>query len=191
MIKSKNDLKEYLLKDKYALGEKKLRPSLFRNEIWKFEIVLRKDEYYKNTGSNKILGKYYSYKHHKLGIKLGLSIPCNVFEGGLRINHYGYIVVNPKAKVGEFCDIHQGVNIGENIDGGAPTLDDNVWIGPGAKIYGKIHVADEIMIGANAVVDKSFDTPSVTIAGVPAKIIKNQGNVYKRKLWLYKLKNFD
>ena len=122
---------------------------------------------------------YYKLRHHFLGVKLGFSIPCNVFGGGLKINHYGYIVVNPKAQIGEFCDIHQGVNIGEGLDRKAPKLGDNVWIGPGAKLYGDISIGSDCMIGANAVVNKSFEKNNV-IVGVPAKSISNRKNFYHR-----------
>ena len=63
---------------------------------------------------------------------LGFSIPINVFGPGLRINHYGLIVVNPKARVGAFCDIHQGVNIGEGFGkDDVPEIGDRVYIGLG------------------------------------------------------------
>ena len=53
----------------------------------------------------------------------------------------------------------------------APTIGNNVEIGFGAVIIGKI-IADGIKIGANSVVTKSFLEPNITIAGVPAKKIK-------------------
>lgn len=99
----------------------------------------------------------------------------------MRINHFGNIVVNPEAKIGEWCDIHQGVNIGTGFDGGVPEIGDNVWIGPGAKLYGKIKIASGSAIGANAVVNKSFNEKG-TIVGVPAKKVSEKGNIYIRKL---------
>ena len=72
MIKSRADLMDYLSKDKYALKVNRNKPRLFGDEIWKFQIALRKHEYYKNASSNKLALYWYQYKHHKLGIKLGL-----------------------------------------------------------------------------------------------------------------------
>ncbi len=82
---------------------------------------------------------------------------------GVRINHYGNIVVNSDARIGEWYDIHQEVNIGTGMDGGVPFLESNVWIGPGTKIYGRITVGDRCAIGANAIVNKSFPD-GVTLA---------------------------
>ncbi|MEH7484697.1 serine acetyltransferase [Neobacillus drentensis] len=184
MIKTIEDLKYYLKEDKRALGysQRKL-PKFLGDEIWKFQIVLRKLDYYTNCQQNlitKIAKYYYKYIHHQKGIKLGFSIPINVFGPGLRINHYGYIVVNKHAKIGGYCDIHQGVNIGQNIHyGDVPTIGDNVWIGPGVKIFGKIDIADNIVIGANSVVTKSFNEKNITIVGSPARKLKNNKGTTK------------
>ena len=180
MIKSKEDLEFYLDADKFALNRKTNKPRI-HDEIWKFQILLRKTEYYKNikpTFLSKILLPIYQLRKHRLGIKLGFDIPINVFGAGLRINHFGNIVVSPSAKIGMWCDIHQGVNIGSNNSqhGGSlvPTIGSNVWIGPGAKIFGKIIIEDEVQIAANAVINKDV-TSNKTLGGVPAKIISETG----------------
>lgn len=181
MIGSKNELKFYLAADKYALGIDQSRPGS-RDDVWKFQILLRKVEYYRKASGgllNRLLQKYYSSRKYKLGIKLGLDIPPGVFGPGLRINHSGNIVVNGAARVGMWCDIHQGVNIGTNAGEAAgqlvPKLGSNVWIGPGAKIFGDIKVGSGAVIGANAVVGKSFHG-NITIAGIPARVVKDTGS---------------
>lgn len=186
MITSKEDLKRYLQIDKATLGipQNRKRPKFYGDEIWKFLIILRLHEYFNNCYKSKfdrLLLSFFSKLHHYYGLKLGFEIPINVFEEGLKINHCGPIIVNEKAKVGRYCDIHVGVNIGQNIQPDeVPILGDNIWIGPGAKIFGKIRIADEIAIGANSVVNKSFLESNITIAGIPAKKIKEVGNPYKR-----------
>lgn len=183
MIQNKADLKRFLMMDKIALGVTKKHPSLIGDEVWKFEIVLRKHEYYSNCKNKNLLRFFYGYLHHRYGIKLGFSIPCNTFEAGLRINHYGLIVVNSKAKIGEWCDIHQGVNIGTNTEkDSVPIIGNNVWIGPGAKLFGNIKIGDNTMIGANTVVTKSFSEGNYRIAGIPAKVISDKPNCYKREV---------
>lgn len=53
---------------------------------------------------------------------------------------------------------------------GVPVIGDNCYIGPGAKLFGDIRIGNNVAIGANSVVNKSFED-NVTIAGVPAKIV--------------------
>lgn len=49
MIQTKEDLNYYLEEDKKALGIKRKRPPLFGAEIWKYQISLRKLEFYTNV----------------------------------------------------------------------------------------------------------------------------------------------
>lgn len=180
MIKSKSDLYEYLEADKMALGIDRKYPLLFRDEIWRFERLLRFTEYAANCNSGvvgKIRAVIYKIRFHHLSVKLGFSIPLNVFGKGLSIAHYGAIVVNHTAKVGEYCRIHENTTIGAT--GGAsesPIIGDRVFIGSGARIIGNIKIANDVVIGAGSVVVKSFEESGVTIAGVPAKKISDIGS---------------
>lgn len=180
MIKTKSDLKFYLEADRIALGKNYLKPKFFTDYIWRFQIVLRKYEYYNNNCTNfknKILKLYYKYKFKKNSLKLNFSIPINVFEAGLSIAHYGTIVVNGNAKVGENCRIQEGVNIGAtNGNNAAPNIGNNVFIGSGAKIIGNVKIGDGIVVGAGAVVVHSFEENNITIAGVPAKKINDNSS---------------
>ena len=54
------------------------------------------------------------------------------------------------------------------------TLGSHVVVGVGAKILGGITIGDNVKIGANSVVLKSVP-PNSTVIGVPARIIKSQG----------------
>jgi serine O-acetyltransferase len=180
MITSKAEYKNYLVLDKNALGvedENFIKRLIAPNYIWEFQKRLRKVEYYKNCKSNTITGKilynYHKLKLRKQSLKLGFSIPENVFGPGLSIVHYGTIVINSNAKIGKNCRIHACTNIGAS--GGkpeAPQIGDNVYIGPGAKIYGNINLANNIAISANAVVNKSFEEDGILLAGNPADRIK-------------------
>ncbi len=180
MIKSKEDYKEYLRCDQIALGKKYKKPKLVGDEIWRFQIMMRKAEYYKNC-SKSILGKIYSkwlqYRYYKMRLKLGFSIPLNVFGPGLSIAHYGTIVINGNAKVGKNCRIQECTTIGAtNGSKKAPILGDNIFIGSGARIIGNVTIANNIAIGANALVNKSFVDSNITIAGVPAKKISDNNS---------------
>jgi serine O-acetyltransferase len=65
------------------------------------------------------------------------------------------------------------VNIGSTNGSKAPKLGNNVFIGTGAKIIGDITIADNVAIGANAVVVKSITEPGTTWGGIPAKKISD------------------
>lgn len=183
MIQTKDDLILYLEEDRKALGLERKKPFFGGDEIWKFEITLRKAEYYSNiatTGLGIILRKYYRLRLKKYSLRLGFSIPLNVFDYGLSIAHYGTICVNNKAHIGRYCRIHEGVTIGAT-GGGAPSVGNNVFIGSGAKIMGEVTVADNIAIGANAVVTKSFNERGITLAGVPARKISQNSSLHLLK----------
>ena len=120
---------------------------------------------------------WYRLLFHKYSVKLGFSIPLNVFGPGLSIAHYGTIVVHHADEIGNNCRIQEGVNIGATSGGKmAPKIGDNVFIGTGAKIIGDITVADDVAIGANAVVVRSIPEKGVTYGGVPAKKISDNNS---------------
>jgi serine O-acetyltransferase len=184
MIQSKKDYLFYLNADRVALGEPNFtlrimfKELISRNHIWRFQRLLRKCEYYKNVvGKRSLIGKLFyilfKIRFKNLSLKLNFSIPENVFGPGLAIMHYGTIVVNSRARVGANCRIHVCTNIGESggIEG-APKIGNNVYIGPGAKIYGAITIADNSVIAANAAVNKSVEQIGMLIGGIPAKAIK-------------------
>lgn len=72
-----------------------------------------------------------------------------------------------------------GVNIGTQAGDKdlAPTLGNNIYIAPGAKLFGKIIIEDNIAIRANSVVNKDFLEKNISIAGIPAVKISNKGSL--------------
>ncbi|WP_445715176.1 serine acetyltransferase [Flavobacterium sp.] len=182
MIDSYEKYLYYLEQDRIALGIEKISIKKYfidlirPNYIYKFQKYLRKLEYYKNCKQNifdKIYFLFLYYKFNKLSLKLGFSIPLNVFGPGLSIVHYGTIVVNSYAKVGKNCRLHPSTCIGAS--GGqkfAPQIGDNVYIAPGVKLYGNIRIANNIAFAANSAVGSSFLEEGVLVGGVPAKEIK-------------------
>ena len=53
-------------------------------------------------------------------------------------------------------------------------IEDDVWIGAGAKILGGSHIAKGCVIGANAVV-KGRTKPYGIYVGAPARLLKRRG----------------
>ncbi len=176
MISSRAEYKYYLKRDLAAYGFSKLTPYIyFRVDCLRFQRRLRKIEYLWNVHRKNRLFQLYrlllEWKNHRLATRLGLTIPKNVFGPGLCIVHHGTIVVSPAARIGENCRIHPSTSIGEFH--GAPQIGNNVYIGPGAKLFGDIRIGDNVAVGANAVVNKSF-TGNVTLGGIPAKVISEK-----------------
>lgn len=185
MIRNKAEQIFFLEEDRKALSVPKLsftsriKEFFFPNQIWRFQKYLRKLEYYSNASICKPVkwgGKiWYKMRFRKQSLKLGFSIPINVCDYGLSIAHYGTIVISTNAHIGRYCHIHAGVNIGASAGKPeAPTIGDNVYIGPGAILFGNIRIANNCTIAANATVNKSFDIERSVIAGTPAKVVKEE-----------------
>lgn len=179
MIKSKIELYDYLERDRVALNVTKNVKSFLLNDVYRFQIVLRLLEYLLNCKGNKLLIIVTKLYFHSLSKKLGFTIPPNVFGAGLSIAHYGTIIVNGSAKVGDNCRLHSCTNIGTaaGTRGAAPKIGKNCYIGPGAKIFGPIELGDNIAIGANSVVNKSIKEHNITIGGIPARKISGKSSV--------------
>ncbi len=179
MIRSRNELKYVLKEDekKYFKNKKeKIKLFLLSDHdylIWKFIVSLRYMEYHKNM-NHKL--RYYIWEIRKnlLGSKYGLTMWPNCIEEGLKIWHYGSVVVNGKAKIGKNCQLHGENCIGNKGDTSvkAPVIGDNVDIGIGAKVIGDVFIANNVKIGANAVVTKSCYEEGAILVGVPAKVKK-------------------
>lgn len=188
-INSFSLLQKFIGFDKESQGGGIFFRKFIFSPIFRFTTLLRLNEYLFNTKSPLILRLIPYLWYRRLGVKLGFSIPLNVFDYGLGIVHYGLVVISPDAKIGKNCRIHAGVNIGGSAGfkqkgdnkSYAPIIGDNCYIGPGAKLFGPIVIGDKTVIGANAVVTKSFNG-NCTIAGVPAKLLSSKnsdGLVYK------------
>jgi serine O-acetyltransferase len=115
--------------------------------------------------------------HYKY--KFGIGIPATVEIGpGFYIGHFGCIFVYPLCKIGKNCNLSQGVTLGKANRGknkGYPVIGDNVYVGPGAKIVGSVHIGNNVAIGANCVVTKDVPDNAVVV-GVPGTVISYAGS---------------
>ena len=187
MIKTKKDLNYYLEQDRLNLHRNEKKPKKY-DYIWIYEITLRKYEYYNNLKKRNLfqylLFKHYSKKYHKMSYRFTTAIPLNSTGPGLSIAHFGGIYINSKARIGKNLRIQTGVVIGGDAryPNKQARIGDNVYIGVGAKIIGPRIIADDVAIGANAVVTKDILEPHTTWAGVPAKKISdNSSRLYLDK----------
>jgi len=112
-------------------------------------------------------------------VTTGISISPDCRIGpGLYIGHFGNVILHADVVMGVDCNLSQGVTIGlarSEGEWGVPTVGDRVYIAPGAKVIGPIHLADGTVVGANSVVHRSTQENQV-VAGVPAKVISEEGS---------------
>ena len=156
----------------YGLERVSLRCRMQVDQL-RFLLRMRKIEYLTNCRPwRKASLLMLEFVNHRLALKLGFSIPKNTFGPGLCIVHRGTVVVNPGARIGKGCKLHACTNIGDY--NGAPVIGDDVYIGPGAKLFGPITIGDNVAIGANAVVNRSFGS-NCTVGGVPARVLSDRG----------------
>ena len=121
----------------------------------------------------KPLSLLYKFAKITSQILTGIDLPCETRVGRrLLIEHFGGIIISGDSVIGNDVVIRHGVTLGLRHTGhsGAPVLGDRVDVGAGAKLLGPIHIGDDAVIGANAVVLQ--DVPAGALAvGVPARII--------------------
>lgn len=142
----------------------------------KHQMILRKTEFYVNT-NNRIMGLIYRIRLMKIQNRYAIHIPINTCAKGLRLMHVGPVLMNGNVTVGENCTFH--INTGLVANGPSdqvPELGKGVILGIGAVVVGRTYIANNIIVGANAVVTKDFREPGISIAGVPAKKISNSGS---------------
>ena len=82
------------------------------------------------------------------------------------------VVIHERSKIGERVEINQHVTIGGNSrEAGAPVIEDDAYIGAGARILGPITVGRGSVVAANAVVIRDVQ-PHCVVGGVPARILR-------------------
>ncbi|PPL15768.1 hypothetical protein GY24_13770 [Microterricola pindariensis] len=91
---------------------------------------------------------------------------------GLVLFHPSGVVIGPDVRLGRDCKIQQGVTLGglgssHGAPPASPTIGNRVAVGAGARVIGKIELADDCEVGANAVVTKSGPAGWVAV-GIPA-----------------------
>jgi serine O-acetyltransferase len=108
-----------------------------------------------------------------LEVAAGVTIPRRTTIGrDFHAVHGMNIIIHPDAVIGDRVSVMHEVTIGLNEahGKGAPVIEDDVFIGPGAKILGPVRIGKGAQIVANSVV--ITDVPAGAVAmGVPARPI--------------------
>ena len=146
-----------------------------KTQMWKFVKAMRYTAYFKAKNKRSIigvlLGLFWQRRMNVLGERIGMFMDYNTFDEGATFYHP---TVYACGNIGKNCRLHGNNMIGRNSLGGTdvPTIGDNVRFCYGAQAFGDIYIADDVTIAAGSIVLKSCYEKGVTLAGVPAKIIK-------------------
>lgn len=121
------------------------------------------------TSGHKVMARFVAYWSRSM---TGVEIhPAAKIGRRFFIDHGMGVVIGETAEVGDDVMLYHGVTLGGTSLKRVkrhPTLGDRVMVGSGAKILGPVYLADDVKVGANAVVTK--DVPAGAVAtGVPAK----------------------
>lgn len=98
--------------------------------------------------------------------------PQATIGGGLNISHIGGVHINPGAVLGRNCNLTHRITIGASAMGrsGIPIVGDDVYIGTGAVLVGRIKVGNGARIAANTLVMTNVPA-GATVMGVPGRIV--------------------
>lgn len=168
----------YIKEDSFRVTGKKFSflnfLKAYRNQGFRYLFFHRICHFYKKNKLlyffSRLMLRHYSYK-------FGFQIPVQSKIGkGVYFGHFGTVVINEFATIGNYCNINHNVTIGRQNRGerkGSPSIGNYVWFGTGSVIVGKIIIGDNVLIAPNAYVN--FDVPSHSIViGNPAKIIAKE-----------------
>jgi serine O-acetyltransferase len=150
------------------------RPWLKEQSIWALAVYRfgRRNDRRRDGLIRRLGERFYWLAFRIIETLTGISIPKSARVGpGLRIYHFGTIIVHADAQIGANCTLRHGVTIGNRVDNGpVPVIEDDVELGAYAQVLGGVRIGQGAKIGALSVV--LYDVPPGAVAvGVPARII--------------------
>ncbi len=153
---------------------------IFTHPGLKFLTIFRLTQYYRKR--RKIVFYFFLFWLQHLKYKYGFDISYRTKIGeGFYIGHFGGVVIHGDVIIGSNCNISQGVTIGISNspkNKGCPIIGNNVFIGPGACIFGHIKIGNNVVIGANAVVSQNIPEGSTVINNNISIINKDLSSYY-------------
>jgi serine O-acetyltransferase len=139
------------------------------NPGFRFSIFMRLCESKPSSIFRKRIHAFSFYFHKRYFFKYGFQIPITTKIGkGFQILHFGNIIFTPLCKIGNNCTVFQGVTIGQDKQGLAPVIGNNVWIGPNSIIVGNINIGNNVLIAPGSYIN--FNVPdNCLVIGNPGK----------------------
>ncbi|MCB7481313.1 serine O-acetyltransferase [Christiangramia sediminis] len=176
MPRFRDDLKKY----KEYSGKSSITLLLTQQSLWAIFIYRMSNGIFKSSlpkPLKRILLIAGVFLQKIIEILTGISIPYSAKIGKeFYIGHFGGVIINSRAIIGDNCNVSQGVTIGvsgRKNNRGVPKIGNNVYIGVNSVIAGPIEIGDNSVIGANSLVITNVPKDS-TVLGVPASKISNK-----------------
>ena len=186
MCKHKSPLKIDLEKYYYIIYKTK-DPSLIQKiKLWILHFglhcvaVYRLGQFSKRLfEKNKILGLPFKLLHHFLDYfiilfhHVEISISSKIGPG-FYIAHAATIMIG--CVIGENCSITHNVTTGWGLtsnEKGFPEIGDNVWIGTGSTIVGKIKVGNNVAVSSGSILSRNVPDGCL-VAGNPGRVIMKE-----------------
>ena len=164
------------------------------NELYKVDFLVNTGKKYNIINfiyyfmkPNPVIRYIFFFRHRKnivcnifflrMKNKYGLEIYSEKIGKGLYIGHPYNITINQNAIIGEYCNIHKGVTIGQENRGkrkGCPIIGNKVWMGVNSTIVGKINIGDDVLIAPNSFVNCDIPAHSI-VYGNPCIIKHKEG----------------
>ena len=182
---SKSELRHTLQADAFRYsgqtGSRVLFNTWFRDPGFRFTWYLRKVAFYSHRKRGPGLFPYVYHRfwlnHYRFRYGFDIS-PTTSIGSGFYLGHFGGVVISPFAVLGSNVNVAKGATIGATSRGarkGAPTLEENVWVGANATIVGKIKIGKAALIAPGAYVN--FDVPAnAVVLGNPGRIVSEAGS---------------
>lgn len=106
-----------------------------------------------------VLSRFYRLLHN-------CDIYCNLNGSDVLMPHPYGIVIHSHTQIGQRVTIMQQVTLGARRLGinEAPVIEDDVYIGAGAKVLGNVRIGRHAVIGANAVITRDV-AAGATVVG--------------------------
>lgn len=176
-----NDIKRYIIGNEIKCYD--LIRNIVSNECLFYLIVFRISQRILKVNSNllripiKIIVINFFLRFISIFFGIDINLKAKIGEG-FYIGHIGGIHIGP-VKIGKYCNISQGVTIGQGLGRnmrdryGLPEIGDYVYVGPNAVIAGKIIIGNHVSIGANSFVSKNIPDNSIVV-GNPARVVGKQ-----------------
>lgn len=133
-------------------------------------------ETFRQNFVGKVLDRIYLVAHRYVRNQHGIELPRRTRVGReLTLAHQGGIVIHQHAVIGDRCLVHQNVTIGNAGRGltpdDAPVIGNDVELGVGAAILGKVKVGDGARVGANVVVYIDVPPNAALVATSPRLVV--------------------